>query len=320
MRLLLLSIGFHLVRAWVARGGGGGAAGDMPNLPRSSPTSSSSSGPTRRTECRLSASTVTPVDQQQSQDEQVVVDVVEQSSLVRQLPPLAPGVRRVVLMRHGETDWNRRGMIQGGGYDLELNAAGQQQALEAQAQLQGLPLGVIASSQLERSSQTADVVAQAFPQAVRVIQPKFGEMRFGSFEGVQVRRVEQDYPEASQQRAEQLQLVADYHEWNQQIATDDQVAWPGGGESRANVVQRGTAGLDQILRSFPDCDHVCIVAHGRFNKLLLASLLGLTNTESIVQGNTCINILDVDREGQWKALVLNHMEHIASSQARHAPS
>ena len=44
------------------------------------------------------------------------------------LPPPEPGFRRVYLLRHGETDWNARGMLQGGGFDIDLNATGRHQA------------------------------------------------------------------------------------------------------------------------------------------------------------------------------------------------
>ncbi|KAL7575137.1 hypothetical protein ACA910_000502 [Epithemia clementina (nom. ined.)] len=246
---------------------------------------------------------------------------IASSSLVRQLPPLAAGHRRIVLLRHGETEWNRRGMIQGGGYDLELNESGRQQAQAAQNQLRGLPLGVIASSHLERSAQTADIIAQAFPKAVRVVQPKFGEMRFGSFEGLKIRRVAGDDDDKEEEDSKVLELRERYHEINRKIRDHDNVAWPGGGESRAEVVERGRAALQHILKSYPEVDHICIVAHGRFNRLLLTALLGFSNPDAIVQGNTCINVLDVNEEDdQWKALVLNHLDHITSQYAKQAPS
>ena len=46
------------------------------------------------------------------------------------LPPLAEGSRRIYLLRHGETDWNKMGRIQGGGFDIPLNENGKEQVIK----------------------------------------------------------------------------------------------------------------------------------------------------------------------------------------------
>jgi bisphosphoglycerate-dependent phosphoglycerate mutase len=109
------------------------------------------------------------------------------SSFVQGLPPLDPNSRRIVLLRDDEMEWlhvhnlnHYESMI-----DLELSQVGQQQAIQAQQELQGLQdqIGVVASSHVEIASQTADILHRAaFPSAVRVINPKFENMRFGEFE------------------------------------------------------------------------------------------------------------------------------------------
>jgi broad specificity phosphatase PhoE len=89
------------------------------------------------------------------------------------------------------------------------------------------------------------------------------------------------------------------------------VQWTGPGEeSVSNVEERALAGLQQLMVNFPDCNQFCIVAHGRFNKLLLRALLGLSGYNSLEQGNACINVLDVDQQGNWKARIINHMGHV----------
>eukprot|EP00977_Amphora_coffeiformis_P021142 scaffold8888_cov161-Amphora_coffeaeformis.AAC.8 len=48
------------------------------------------------------------------------------------------------------------------------------------------------------------------------------------------------------------------------------------------------------------------------------SLLGLTGKGSIQQGNTGINVIDVDRHGKWKAHAINYLRH--TDRARMIPS
>jgi len=109
------------------------------------------------------------------------------SSLGSSIPPLAPGMRRIFIVRHGQTDWNVQRRIQGGGADLELNKMGEAQAAAAAAELANVgPFSVVASSHLVRAKRTADHIAIKHPDARRIVDERFGEMRFGKFEGAEL--------------------------------------------------------------------------------------------------------------------------------------
>lgn len=215
----------------------------------------------------------------------------------------SPSYKRLYLIRHGETDWNQQGLMQGGGYDIPLNEQGQHQAERAARALSTASphLQVIASSHLQRASQTADCIAQAFETAgavaqttrpVRVIHHHFGEMRFGKWEGTQSR----NNPE--------------FQALNLQIQKHKDVQWPGGGESTKQVEERALKGLQLLLhRDFSHCTHVGVVAHGRFNRILLQCLL--QSSEPLPrQSNAAISVLDVDPNGQWTPLLINYVEHL----------
>jgi hypothetical protein len=78
--------------------------------------------------------------------------------LCKLLPPLPEDFQaRIYLVRHAETDWNAEGRVQGCAFDIGLNDVGRAQAHEAAHKLQGLPIGVIASSPLQRARTTADI-------------------------------------------------------------------------------------------------------------------------------------------------------------------
>ena len=67
---------------------------------------------------------------------------------------------------------------------MELNKMGEAQAAAAAAELANVgPFSAVASSHLRRAKRTADHIATDHPDARRVVDERFGEMRFGKFEG-----------------------------------------------------------------------------------------------------------------------------------------
>uniref|UniRef100_A0A7R9ZCF0 Phosphoglycerate mutase n=1 Tax=Pseudictyota dubia TaxID=2749911 RepID=A0A7R9ZCF0_9STRA len=242
------------------------------------------------------------------------------SDFLSALPPLCPGRKRVYLIRHGQTDWNAQGLMQGGGYDIPLNEYGLAQARHVAEALGGIELDVVASSHLSRASQTADEVhaiqrrncrARSLSAAVsppsRVVMTDFGEMRFGELEGSAKGGGIREARSVSQS-AERLERC------NKAMAEDGHWSWPGpDGESAYQVEERALHGLEELLGNGSDGDrHVAIVSHSRTNKVLLASLLRGDATEfsSIEQGNTCINVFDWDEdEGKVHGVIVNYLDH-----------
>ena len=96
---------------------------------------------------------------------------------------------------------------------------------------------------------------------------------------------------------------------NERIYADVKCAWPDGGESTGDVDKRMRLALDDLL--LENHAHMCIVGHGRSNRVLLASLLygDPLQHRHIEQGNTCISVLDVNRDGKWMLHLMNHVEH-----------
>jgi broad specificity phosphatase PhoE len=90
---------------------------------------------------------------------------------------------RFYFIRHGETDWNKAGVMQGS-KDIPLNATGLAQAMNAAAHLKSFPITKIVSSPQDRAHKTADIIAQAFSLAVH-LEPDLRERHFGDYEGCQ---------------------------------------------------------------------------------------------------------------------------------------
>ena len=215
------------------------------------------------------------------------------------LPELPDGSRRLYLVRHGETNWNVEQRIQGS-TDKPLNETGLRQATDLAALLSPVPLSLICSSPLMRASETARCVHAFHPGAAWREEPRFAEMHFGEIEG----RTLAEYAET---------YKATLAAWE---SGDTEVRWPGrGGESCQDVADRALEALEELLSEMRH-RHICVVAHSRVNKSLLACLQGdLSRCSAVEQGNTCVNVLDVDAEGAWNVVLLDFREHVGRGEA-----
>jgi len=100
---------------------------------------------------------------------------------------------RLVLVRHGETEWNREGRIQGYHADSPLTANGRAQAQALAVRLAREGIDAIFASDTGRTQHTARAVAEATGIAV-VHEPELRERSYGIFEGRTFAEIERDYP------------------------------------------------------------------------------------------------------------------------------
>ena len=149
--------------------------------------------------------------------------------------------------------WNVFGKIQGGGHDICLNENGRKQAEAVAQALADLPIGVVASSPLQRASATADVLRETLatiPDDRRVILPGVAEMSFGDFEGLSWKEEECD-----------PSLRDSFKAASKRTKKDPTFCFPGGGESTQAVADRSTQAIQQLLADHPSQDHLAVVVH-----------------------------------------------------------
>jgi probable phosphoglycerate mutase len=101
----------------------------------------------------------------------------------------------ILLIRHGETDWNAERRLQGY-LDIELNAEGVRQAAALGEVLRGEALDAIFSSDLRRAFQTAQPIAATRGGMTVQIEPELRERCYGAFEGLRYAEIGERYPEA----------------------------------------------------------------------------------------------------------------------------
>jgi broad specificity phosphatase PhoE len=92
---------------------------------------------------------------------------------------------KLILVRHGETHWNKDGLVQGGDSDIELNDTGFEQARKLAAFLKNEPITAILSSPLQRAIATAEVIASQHQLPVEIDQG-LKELKVGDLEGIPI--------------------------------------------------------------------------------------------------------------------------------------
>lgn len=149
---------------------------------------------------------------------------------------------KLFLIRHGQTDWNIEGKIQGS-CDIELNAAGIKQAEELSNKVleNKYIFSRIYSSPQRRAVKTAEILSKA-ANVEYVPLEGLEEINFGEWEGLTWPEVREKYP-------------TEYEEWYK----NRRYTKPPKGESYQDMLQRVLTAMHKIIRE--NCDNVVIVTH-----------------------------------------------------------
>lgn len=196
----------------------------------------------------------------------------------------------ILLIRHGQTDWNLQGRWQGH-TDIPLNSAGLAQARALAERLAGWPIEVIHASDLSRAAGTARILAQSTGAPVTV-DACWRERHCGAFEGLTLAEIRERFPE---------------HHARMQLGWMD----PPGAEDFEVVRARLTAALDR-LREEHRGHMAAVVSHGGALATLIAHVLGLgreARHRVALDGNTGLSILE-DRGRGLRLALLNDTAHL----------
>jgi broad specificity phosphatase PhoE len=204
---------------------------------------------------------------------------------------------RILLIRHGETDWNAEERWQGFA-PTELNALGHEQAKALADYLVQRPIAAIYSSDLPRTWQTALPLARALglePQP----DPRWREINLGVFQGLTHAEMEQQYPD------EVIARKADL--WG--------YAYPQG-ESRRDLGNRARAAWEYVVTN-TNGQEAAIISHGGTIRTLLWILFGEEDEKLHMPiPNTSITTIDV-KAGRYMLHAVGETPHLANPHARH---
>lgn len=202
---------------------------------------------------------------------------------------------RILLVRHGQTEWNREERFRGQ-VDVPLNEVGRAQARAVARRLADAPLAAVYSSPLSRALETAWPTAQAHGLAVQP-EPGLLDIHYGEWGGLS----------EDEARARDPELL---DRW---LHDPGRAVFPGG-EGLADVQGRALAAIERMVREHLG-QTVMAVGHVVVNRALILGVLGapLAHLWDIGQDNGAINVLEW-RHGRLVVAVLNDTCHLLEQQ------
>jgi len=198
---------------------------------------------------------------------------------------------RLILVRHGRTEWNRVERFRGRA-DIKLDEVGIKQAKAAATRISDWQVSAVYSSPLNRALTTAEILAHPFSLEVKLL-PAIIDIDYGKWQGLS--------PEEAAAKDGDL-----YSKW---IESPHKVKFPAG-DSLTEVRERAASAMDSLIVQHPK-ETVVLVSHKVVCQVLILSLLGLDNSHfwQITQDVCAINVFEV-RGGIPSAISLNDTCHL----------
>jgi broad specificity phosphatase PhoE len=201
-------------------------------------------------------------------------------------------LKTLYIVRHGQTDLNKQGIVQGRGRDTDLNDEGRKQASQFYNAYKTVPFNKIYVSALKRTQQSV----QQFIDLGIPFEKLSGldELAWGIYEG---------QPSTPANRAAFLQIMRDWLEGKLDVKFED-------GESPNEVKARQLEALKAIM-SHPEEKEVLICMHGRAMRLFLCVLTGkpLTEMENYPHQNLVLYKVTYDGD-KFEIVDFNNAAHL----------
>ena len=195
------------------------------------------------------------------------------------------------VIRHGETEANLNGVIQGQ-TDVPLDPVGEAQARSLGRRWKNRNFDAIYSSDLSRAMRTARIVA---PDREITPVPDLREIDLGAWCGLSISEVAERFPDEWAAFRSGIRFRAT------------------GGESRMELQTRVDRFFASALARHPG-GHVLVVTHGGVLRAFFRMLMGGTETEGALMpatGNTCVCVANFDSElRKWRLITWNDTAHL----------
>ena len=201
-------------------------------------------------------------------------------------------ITRLFLIRHGETDFNKKQMMQGRGIDAPLNEVGKKQAICVASALESERAGQVVASSMMRSIQTAQPLAISQSLPIQSYE-EVDEMDFGDLEG----------KKSGDIKDELNRINGEWSSGNVSMRIP-------GGESPVEVFERANGRIESLLRGY-NSGTLFMVLHGRLIRILLSEWLGygLKNMHQVEHQNGAIYHVQKN-DVAFKSIYLNRIDHL----------
>ena len=197
---------------------------------------------------------------------------------------------QVFLCRHGETEHNSNGIIQGQMDGVDLSQKGKEQAEKLAKRFKNKDIDKFYSSSLHRAQRTAEIVLESHKQELET-SDLLMEVGRSDFEGESFERMVEEIDNSESAP----------HKWK-----------PENGETLVEMQERGMQFLQNLKKRHKEGENIVIVAHGVINCSLVLGVLGHSakNCYYIHQDNCCVNkFVLTDRHG-FELQGVNDISHL----------
>ena len=201
-------------------------------------------------------------------------------------------LKKIYLLRHGQTDYNLQGVVQGSGIDAPINAKGRAQAEAFFGAYREVQFDQLYHSALIRTRQSIQGFIDLGIPVVALTE--LNEISWGDYEGTPMTPEEGEY----------YRMML--HQW-QQGNLDYAIA---GGESPNSVAERLHRAIQIILNGPGETILVCM--HGRAMRIFLSLICEtpLKEMDQYEHGNLCLYLLQQEEKGGFTLLKENNQEHL----------
>ena len=201
---------------------------------------------------------------------------------------------RLFVVRHGETAWSRERRF-AGSRDVALEPEGLRQCEAVARALASQVVAAVYASPLERARASAELIAKPHRLPVE-IDPAFGEMAFGEWEGLTREEVAARFPAA-------------YEEWRHA----PHLVRIAGGETLAQVAERAR-GAVQALAASHSGETIVLVTHAIVTRLIVLDALGLGPERLWTVDATPAGITEIEYEPGWATVHrMNTLAHLEAA-------
>lgn len=199
--------------------------------------------------------------------------------------------KKIYLVRHGQTDYNKSGIVQGGRIDAPINETGQAQARAFHEAFKHIPFEKVYTSELQRSWQSVQAfIDDGIPHEKYA---GLNEISWGIYDGTKLF-----------ENSHYWSVVAEWKKGKTDVSTDEEL-----GQSPDDLAEKQKEAMNEIMAN--EEENILICMHGRAMRILLCHLLGesIGNMENYKHHNLGLYILDYEN-GKYSIAESNVISHL----------
>jgi probable phosphoglycerate mutase len=200
--------------------------------------------------------------------------------------------KKIYLVRHGQTDFNLKGVVQGSGINADINETGKNQARMFFEAYVHVPFDHLYHTALIRTKQSIQGFLDLGIPTTTL--PELNEISWGDYEGTPMTPDESQY----------------YHHMLNQWKIGNLDYAIAGGESPNTVAERMIKGIEKIIKD--PGENVLVCMHGRAMRIFLSLILkqNLKDMDNFEHQNLCLYLLEQRKDGGFDLLKKNDVNHL----------